>query len=145
MDVGVNSSNMQIATMHINKLVEFYRGDDRRPSLLSHNRGPRVGRPGILRADPYALYAQGPRGLVCHLGLPPLHEGRKDYKGGIVWHEGEFRFKKDCTLQGAVPIPLLQELAATDVSKMAGTAFVVSDPERCTRIAWCVRRTSRKP
>ena len=26
-------------------------------------------------------------------------ESRKDYRGGILWHEGEIRFKKDCTLR----------------------------------------------
>lgn len=34
-------------------------------------------------------------------------EGTKDYRGGIIWHEGEIRFKKDLTLRGNVPIPLV--------------------------------------
>jgi len=36
-----------------------------------------------------------------------LVEGSKDYRGGIIWHEGRFRFKKDVTLSGRVPLPLL--------------------------------------
>ena len=34
-------------------------------------------------------------------------EGTKDYRGGIIWHEGEFRFKKDVVLRSSVPIPLV--------------------------------------
>ena len=36
-----------------------------------------------------------------------LFEGSHDYRGSLVWHEGEIRFKKDVTLKGAVPVPLL--------------------------------------
>ena len=61
--------------------------------------------------------------------LPADREGRKDYKGGILWHKGEFRFKKDCTLQGAVPIALLWSRCPTDVSKTVGTNFIVTDAQ----------------
>ena len=37
-----------------------------------------------------------------------LRESLEDYKGSYVIHEGEFRFKKDITLSGSVPIRLLQ-------------------------------------
>lgn len=34
-------------------------------------------------------------------------EGTKDYRGGVIWHEGRIRFRKDATLRGTVPIPLV--------------------------------------
>ncbi|MFI5380741.1 MAG: hypothetical protein ACHRHE_15690 [Tepidisphaerales bacterium] len=33
-------------------------------------------------------------------------EGARNYRGGMVWHEGEITFKRDATLAGAVPIML---------------------------------------
>ena len=53
-------------------------------------------------------------------------EGRKDYRGGILWHEGEVRFKKDCTLQGDVPITLYCEQCSTDLTKNVGTTIIVT-------------------
>ena len=92
----------------------------------------------------HTLYAaDGTRGSVCRVELPAGSQGRKDYKGGILWHEGEFRFKKDCTLQGAVPIPLLWSRCPTDVSKTVGTNFIVTDGERLRGSVWCVGEEAR--
>ena len=70
-------------------------------------------------------------------------ESRKDYRGGILWHEGEFRFKKDCTLQGAVPIPLLDEKCPRDLGKSIGTTLIVTDADGTTRVGMV--RDEKKP
>jgi hypothetical protein len=37
-----------------------------------------------------------------------LHEGLENFKGSFILHEGEFRFKKNITLNGRVPIKMLK-------------------------------------
>ena len=109
MDVGVNSYNMQIATMRMTKLAENW-GTERGPAPFAT-----VSRDvGDLEYydRTHTLYAPMERvDMFVTWNYRRDREGRKDYRGGILWHEGEIRFKKDCTLQGAVPIPLLMTVA----------------------------------
>ena len=80
MDVGVNSYNMQIATMRMTKLSETYRHQEAAHARLGVDR-PRRGRPGVLRPHAYALRADGARGHVCHVGLPAGPRGPKGLPG----------------------------------------------------------------
>jgi hypothetical protein len=70
-------------------------------------------------------------------------EGRKDYRGGILWHEGEIRFKKDCTLQGQVPIPLFWDRCPANLTKNLGTTFIVTDADGSSRVGMV--RDEQKP
>lgn len=36
-----------------------------------------------------------------------VREGAQNYRGGMVWHEGKVRFKRDATLAGPLPVMLL--------------------------------------
>ena len=62
-------------------------------------------------------------------------EGRKDYRGGIMWSEGEIRFKKDCTLVGSVPLPLAQLACPTDLERRWGTVLIATDAAKGTRVS----------
>jgi len=59
-------------------------------------------------------------------------EGTRHYRGGLIWHEGRIRFRKDAVLRGTVPIPLV------DMDGPGGAVFrtfdhlFVTDRERGT-------------
>jgi hypothetical protein len=142
MDVGVNSYNMQIATMRMTKLSENY-DTKQRPTPSSASITRDVGDLEYFDRI-HTLYAPMERvDMFVTWDYRRDREGRKDYRGGILWHEGEIRFKKDCTLQGAVPIPLLWDRCPTDLTKNIGTTFIVTDADGSTRVG--VVRDEKKP
>lgn len=61
-------------------------------------------------------------------------EGRRDYQGSIIWHEGEIRIKKDIVLQGEIPVPLVQMRCPVDLQSNCGNVFVVTDKDEGTRV-----------
>ena len=61
-------------------------------------------------------------------------ERRKDYRGGIMWHEGEIRFKKDVTLAGAVPIPLVQMMCPTNLERLWGHVLIATEADGNTKV-----------
>ncbi len=52
-------------------------------------------------------------------------EGRQNYRGGVMWHEGEIRFKQDVILSGAVPIPLLRVTTPFDPEQRWGNTAML--------------------
>jgi len=142
MDVGVNSYNLQIATMRMTKLSENCDTRQRpTPAFASIVRDT-----GDLEYfdRTHTLYAPMERvDMFVTWNYRRDREGRKNYRGGILWHEGEIRFKKDCTLQGAVPIPLLWDRCPTDLTKNLGTTFIVTDADGSTRVGMV--RDEKKP
>jgi len=133
MDVDVNSYNLQIATMHMTHLSEAFDNDQRpTPALATVARD--VAELEYFDRT-HTLYAPMERvDMYVTWNHRRDREGRRDYRGGILWHEGEFRFKKDVTLQGAVPIPLVWDRCPTDVTKNLGTTLVVTDADGSTKI-----------
>lgn len=132
MDVGVNSYNLQIATMRMNRLSEAF-DNEQRPTPAFATIARDVGDLEYFDRT-HTLYAPMERvDMYVTWNHRRDREGRKDYRGAILWHEGEFRFKKDVTLQGPVPIPLIWDHCPTDVAKNLGTTFVVTDADGSTR------------
>jgi hypothetical protein len=133
MDVGVNSHSLQIATMRMTRLSESFDNDKRPTPALATIARDVADLEFFDRI--HTLYAPMERvDMYTTWNYRRDREGRKDYQGAILWHEGEIRFKKDCTLQGNVPIPLFWDRCPTDVSKGVGTTFIVTDADRCTRV-----------
>jgi hypothetical protein len=132
MDVGINNYDLQIATMRMTKLSETCNTRERpSPYLASVPRN--VGDLEYFERT-HTLYAPMERvDMFVSWDYRRDREGRKDYRGGILWHEGEFRFKKDCTLQRAVPIPLFNDLCPTDLAMNLGTHCAVTDADGPTR------------
>ena len=124
---------MQIATMRMTKLSEAY-GTEKRP-ILASRRSPATW-PILEYYDRlHTLYAPMERvDMFIGWNYRRPRESRKNYRGGILWHEGEIRFKKDCTLRGAVPIPLFWDRCPTDLTKDIGTTFIVTDTDGSTRV-----------
>ena len=133
MDVGVNSYNIQIATMRMTKLSENFDTKQRpTPSFASIARD--VGDLEYFDRT-HTLYAPMERvDMFVAWDYRRDRESRKDYRGAILWHEGEIRFKKDGTLQGMVPIPLFGDRCPVDLTKNIGTTFLVTDADGSTRI-----------
>jgi len=132
MDVGVNSYNLQIATMHMTRLSETFDNRQRPTPALATVARDVAGLEYFDRI--HTLYAPMERvDMYVTWNHRRDREGRKDYRGAILWHEGEIRFKKDLTLQGPVPIPLVWDRCLTDLAKNLGTTFVVTDADGSVR------------
>ena len=70
-------------------------------------------------------------------------EAQKDYRGGLVWHEGEYVFTRDVTLKGAVPIAIAQLRCPASLDKGWGTTLVVK--EQPDRVRFGVVRDAQHP
>jgi len=106
LDVRLCSHDLQIYGFAMDHLIEGWDNDRRPgPSLASIPRNV-----GPLEVFERSHTCYGLRSRVNYF-LKWNHrrefEGTKDYRGGIIWHEGEVRFKKDVTLRSSVPIPLV--------------------------------------
>ncbi len=134
MDVGINNYDIQIATMRMSKLSEPF-DDAARPTPSMASVARDVGDIAYYERT-HTLYAPMERvDMFVAWNHRRDRESRQNYRGAILWHEGEYRFKKDVTLSGAVPIPLIKETCPTDPSKNTGTAFVVTDADGPTRLS----------
>ncbi|MDD5708771.1 MAG: hypothetical protein PHR35_22885, partial [Kiritimatiellae bacterium] len=133
LDMGVNSYNIQIATMRMTKHSEAYQTETRPTPYMASP--PRDVMDLEYFDRTHTLYAPMERADGYIYGNHRrMREGHKDYRGGILWHEGEIRFKKDCTLQGAVPIPLFEGRMPRDLTKNIGTTLIVTDADGATRV-----------
>ncbi|MCG2659246.1 MAG: hypothetical protein L6437_03240 [Kiritimatiellae bacterium] len=134
MDVGINNYNIQIATMRMTKLSESF-DNEKRPTPAMATIARDVGDLEFFERT-HTIYAPMERvDMYITWNYRRGREGTKDYQGGIIWHEGEYRFKKDVTLQGDLPIPLLWERCPTDLEKNIGTVAVITDADGSTRVA----------
>lgn len=128
MDVALSSHNLQIATMTLENLAQRFDTDERP--------GPSWGSSPVDVAE--NEYFRRTHRLISPMDRIDWftawnhrrgREGRKGYRGSFNWHEGEIEFKKDVTLQGAVPIPLVEFKTPFDPEKGWGTVFVRSPKE----------------
>jgi len=125
MDVQLGSTNMQIATMKLENLAQFFETDERpQPAYASS--------PQDVSENEYFIRTHKLISLRDRIDWYTSwnhrrgREGRKNYLGSFNWHEGEITFKKDVVLQGAVPIPLVRMTSPYDVEKGWGTHFIVA-------------------
>lgn len=133
MDVGVNSHNMQIATMRSTMLAERYSSDKRPTPAMATV--PRDVMENEYFDRTHTLYAPMEKIDMYVTGNHRrVREGRKNYKGAILWHEGEIRFKKDCTLSGQVPIALVEERFPTDLDRRIGELFIITEADGSTEV-----------
>ena len=133
LDVPLASYNIQIARMAMKNFSEIYETTERpQPAIGS------------------VLLDQGEIEFFerTHTMVAPMHrqdmyvswnyrrgrEGRKNYRGGLIWHEGEIRFKKDVTLQGRVPIPLVTMRCPFDLEHGWGDTAIITDADAGTRV-----------
>jgi hypothetical protein len=106
LDVPLGSHNLQIYSATMDQRSERYDNQTRPTPAM----GPIARRLGPLelfqrRQTSYALMSR--QDYFVTWDYRRAFEGSRDYRGSLVWHEGEIRFLKDLTLRGAVPVPLL--------------------------------------
>ncbi len=106
LDVPLGSHNVQMYSAAMAHRSERYDTDARPTPAM----GPVSRRLGPLELferthTSYALMSRQDYYVTWNHRRP--FEGSKDYRGSLIWHEGEVRFKKDMTLKGAVPVPFL--------------------------------------
>jgi len=106
LDVQLTSRDIQKFTFHMKYLTERYDSDKRPgPALCSIPR--RLGDLDLFERTHTSYVLRSRMNYYVTWNYRRVHEGARDYRGGIVWHEGSIRFKKDATLNGKVPVPLL--------------------------------------
>jgi hypothetical protein len=71
-------------------------------------------------------------------------EGSRNYKGSILWHEGEIRWTKSVTLQGPVPVQLVQERGPGGARYDLHDQLFVTDRERGL-LSFRLRADQEKP
>jgi len=132
MNVNLASYNIQIVSMKMDHLVPMHDRKERpTPSYASLplNQGEleyfeRVHKM-IAPADRVDFYIQW--------NYRRYRESIENYEGSFVWHEGYIKIKKDITLEGEVPIPLLRLQTPFDPERGFGDMLVVTEPEK-TRV-----------
>lgn len=134
LDVRLASGDMQIAAMRMTHRADTY-GTDERPSpamaSLPRDRGELE-----YYERTHTIYSPMDRlDYVIIWFHRREREGRKNYRGGVMWHEGEIRFKKDVVLQGAVPIPLAQMMCPTDLEKNWGNVLIAQEAGGETKVS----------
>ena len=106
LDVRLTSHDLQIYSFQMDHLVEGWDNDQRPgPALASIPR--RIGDLELFERSHTCYGLRSRTNYFVKWNHRREFEGTKDYRGGIIWHEGEIRFNKDVTLRGAVPIPLV--------------------------------------
>ena len=132
LEVPLASGNLQIATVRMTKLAESW-GSDQRPSPALASLPRDLGDLEYFERTHTIYSPQDRLDYVLIWSYRREREGRQDYRGGIMWHEGEIRFKKDVTLTGPVPIPLVQMMCPTDLDRQWGTRLIATDADGTTK------------
>jgi hypothetical protein len=106
LDVPLGSHNLQIYSATMTHLGESYDTATRpTPSMGAVSRRTEPHEFFERRHTSYALQSRQDYFVTWNYRRP--FEGGRDYRGSVIWHEGEIRWKKDATLAGDVPVPLL--------------------------------------
>jgi len=136
LDVKQSSHNVQVASMEMKHLSEAY-GTDERPGGPAGASVPRDLGPTKYFERTHTLYAPMDRtDYFVRWNLRRTRESMEDYEGGLLWHEGAFRFKEDLTLQGDVPMPLMFISAPCDPERQVGQLVIAQNPGCHTRVIY---------
>lgn len=128
LDMGLSSYNLQIATMNMRNLSERYDTAERpTPALATVAKD--VGENEYFERT-HTIYSPEDReDYYIIWNHRRLREGMEQYQGGMIWHEGEIRFKRDVKLTGSVPISLVFFEVPTDLEKGWGSSVLVTDAD----------------
>ncbi len=134
LDMSLSSYNLQIATQTMTKISEPYDTVARPTPALATI--PRDLGPLKYYERTHTIYAPMTRtDWYTAWNYRRPREGARDYRGGLIWHEGEIRFTRDVTLRGKVPLPLVRMSCPTDLEKGWGTTIIVDEGDGRTRVA----------
>jgi hypothetical protein len=106
LDVALPGNDVKICDMAMGPLVEPY-------DSLTRDTPARTSVPAVVEENQLfsrvhrSYYLQNRNNMFITWDYRRAREGARNYRGGMVWHEGKITFKRDATLAGAVPILLL--------------------------------------
>lgn len=135
MDVGLSSYNVQIASLKMDYLAERF-DTEQRPTPSSAGVVRDLGENEYFSRT-HTIYAPEDReDYYVIWNNRRRREGMQDYRGGVIWHEGEIRFRRDVTLGGSsVPISLLFFDIPHDVEHGWGHSVLITDADGTTKVA----------
>ena len=105
LDIRLPGNDVKICDMTMGPLVEPFDSKTRdTPALASV---PAVVAENQLFARVHrCYYLQNRNNMFITWDYRREREGAKDYRGGLVWHEGKITFKRDAVLTSSVPVML---------------------------------------
>ena len=129
MEVKLGSYQIQIATMHMKNVAQKAGQGYRERAPASYASVPRdLGDIEYFERE-HTIYSPADRiDWFVTWDHRRYVQGEKDYKGSFIWHEGQFRFKKDVELGGDVPIPLVRVRCPVDLENGYGDTLIVTEP-----------------
>ena len=129
-DVKLAGHNLQIATMTMNKLAQIPWETEEKAQPAYSSILKDIGENEYFERV-HTMYAPKDRcNFFITWNYRREREGTQDYRGSLVWHTGEIRFKKDATLAGSIPIPLVRMECPIDLAKKMGDTVVVTDQDK---------------
>ncbi len=133
MDVKLSSYNIQHATMKSSMLTQPFCTDERpQPALCSVSKD--IG-PNEYFEYEHTIYAPEERlDYYVIWNYRRAKEGRANYRGGVIWHEGKIKFKKDVKLKGGIPIHLYMMDIPTDLARNWGDTAIVTDADGTAKV-----------
>jgi hypothetical protein len=128
MNIKLASHNIQVVEMKMDSLVERF-GNQNRPGPAFCSIAKKVADNEYFDRVDRMIAPMDRMDHFVAWNYRRLYESIKDYQGSYVWHEGEFKFKKDVVLQGDVPIPLARMSTPFNFENKLGTILIVKDSQ----------------
>jgi len=144
MEVKLGSYQIQIATMHMKKVAQKAGQGYRERAPASYASVPLDLGDNEYFEREHTIYSPADRiDWFVTWDHRRYVQGEKDYKGSFIWHEGQFRFKKDVELAGDLPIRLVRVRCPVDIEKGFGTSLIVTEPDTPDAKVVTLRDTKR--
>ncbi len=105
LDVTLPGNDVKICDMTMGPMVEPY-------DSFTRDTPARTSVPAVVEQNQLfervhrSYYLQNRNNMFITWDYRRAREGARNYRGGMVWHEGKILFKRDVTLAGSVPIML---------------------------------------
>ena len=123
LDVALPGNDVKICDMTMGPLVEPY-------DSMTRDTPARTSVPAVVEENQLfsrvhrSYYLQNRNNMFITWDYRRAREGAKDYRGGMVWHEGKIVFKRSATLAAAVPIMLFYFTPSGATDATADTLLV---------------------
>jgi hypothetical protein len=123
LDIRLPGNDVKICEMTMGPLVEPFDSKTRDGPAMS-------GVPAVVAENKLftrvhrCYYLQNRNNMFLSLDYRREREGAKDYRGGLVWHEGKITFKRDAVLTNPVPMMLFYFTPSGSCDGAANTLLV---------------------
>lgn len=125
-EIPLGSHSIQIATQKMTNLSENYGRRGRSAGAMYS--APRDLGPLKFFERTHTIFAPATRtDFYTAWNHRRMREGAKDYRGGLIWHEGKIKFTQNVTLKGNVPIKLVRMTCPVNLEKGWGDTVIVGE------------------